>query len=105
MSDEFIREQLIQNLPQQGQVEWIGIRPQKRKPLKTLDKVLVLKKGLKGISINSLCPLRDLKHVDARREPQQNGYSIRQVHNAADACFRSRPTGLYTRLRLSVALS
>ncbi len=31
---------------------------------------------LKGTSINCLCPLRDLKHVAARREPQQNGYSI-----------------------------
>ncbi len=60
---------------------------------------------IKGTSINCLCPLRGLKHVAARREPQQNGYSILKVRNAADACFRSRPTGLYTRLRLSVALS
>ncbi len=37
--------------------------------------------------------LRDLKHVAARREPQQNGYFILQVHNAANACFWSRPTG------------
>ncbi len=66
---------------------------------------LILSHILKGTSINCLCPLRDLKHVAARRETQQNGYSILQVHNAADACFRSRPTGLHTRLRLSVALS
>jgi hypothetical protein len=49
---------------------------------------------LKGTSINCLCPLRDLKHVAARHEPQQNGYSIFKAHNAADACFRSRPAGL-----------
>ena len=60
---------------------------------------------LKGTSINCLCPLRDLKRVAARREPQQNGYSILKVHNAADACFRSRPTGLYGQPRLCVALS
>ena len=60
---------------------------------------------IKGISINCLCPLRDLKHVAARREPQQNGYSILKVYNAADACFRSRPTGLYGQLKRFVALS
>lgn len=44
----FVREKLIHNLPQQGQVEWIAIRPEKRKPLKSLAKVAVLAKGLKG---------------------------------------------------------
>jgi len=34
-----------------------------------------------------------LKRVAARREPQCNGYSIAKVRNAADACFKSRPTG------------
>ncbi len=48
MVDKFSVKQLIQNLPQQGQVEWIGIRPEKLKPLKILDKVLVLEKGLDG---------------------------------------------------------
>ena len=51
--------------------------------------------SIKGISINCLCPLRDLKRVAARREPQQNGHSILKARNAADACFRSRPAGLY----------
>ena len=48
MADKFSREQLIQSLPQQGRVEWIGIRPEKRKPLKVLEKVTVIKKGLEG---------------------------------------------------------
>jgi MOSC domain-containing protein YiiM len=48
MTDSFVQEQLIQNLPQQGRVEWIGIRPQKRQPLKTLAKVWILEKGLEG---------------------------------------------------------
>ncbi len=38
---------------------------------------------LKGTSINCLCPLRDLKRVAARREPQQNGYSILKAHKAS----------------------
>ena len=59
----------------------------------------------KGTSINCLCPLRDLKRVAARREPQQNGHSILKAHNAADACFRSRPAGLYGQSRLCVTLS
>ncbi|VAW44572.1 hypothetical protein MNBD_GAMMA02-630 [hydrothermal vent metagenome] len=59
---------------------------------------------LRAPLFNCLHPLRDLKQVAARREPQQNGYSILKVHNVADACFRPRPTGLYTRPRLSVTL-
>ena len=60
---------------------------------------------LKGTSINCLCPLRDMKCVAVRREPQQNGYSILKAHNAADAYFRSRPAGLYGQSRLCVTLS
>ena len=60
---------------------------------------------IKGTSRNSLRPLRDLKRVAARREPQCNGYSIAKVRNAADACFKSRPTGLYTLSRLCVMFS
>jgi len=48
MADKFLLKQLIKNLPQQGQVEWLGIRPEKRKALNVLDKVLVLETGLKG---------------------------------------------------------
>ncbi len=59
----------------------------------------------KGTSINCLCPLRNLKRVAARRESQQNGYSILKARNAADACFRSRPSGLYGQSRLCGVLS
>lgn len=38
----------MQNLPQQGRVEWIGVRPDKRKPLIVVDEVDVLEKGLQG---------------------------------------------------------
>ena len=38
----------MQNLPQQGRVEWLGIRPEKRKPLNIVESVTVLEKGLKG---------------------------------------------------------
>lgn len=42
------KSQLKRTLPQQGQVEWIGIRPVKREPIKVLDRVKVLEKGLEG---------------------------------------------------------
>ncbi|PHS27457.1 MAG: hypothetical protein COA83_00115 [Methylophaga sp.] len=58
-----------------------------------------------GTSINSLWSLCDLKHAAARHEPQRNGYSIVKVRNAADACFRSHPTGLCSLLRLCVILA
>ena len=48
MSETPTLKQLILNLPQQGKVEWISIRPEKRKALKVLDKVSVLEKGLEG---------------------------------------------------------
>jgi MOSC domain-containing protein YiiM len=48
MADKFQLKQLIQNLPQQGQVEWIAIRPEKRKPLQALKKVSVIETGLDG---------------------------------------------------------
>ena len=48
MSEKPTIKQLIQNLPQLGQVEWIGIRPEKRKPLSIVETVAVLEYGLEG---------------------------------------------------------
>jgi MOSC domain-containing protein YiiM len=41
-------KQLIGILPQQGRVEWIGVRPGKRQPLEIVDSVRVLDAGLEG---------------------------------------------------------
>ena len=38
----------MQNLPQQGKVEWIGVREEKRKPLTVVNSVSVLMSGLEG---------------------------------------------------------
>lgn len=35
-------------LPQQGRVEWMGVRPEKKLPLQIVDSVKVLAKGLEG---------------------------------------------------------
>ena len=48
MSEKFSLKQLLLNLPQQGKVEWIGVRSKKRTPLNTVSKVLVLPLGLEG---------------------------------------------------------
>jgi MOSC domain-containing protein YiiM len=40
--------QLISNLPQQGRVEWIGVRPGKRQDMHILTSVEVLPSGLEG---------------------------------------------------------
>lgn len=48
MSTNFTLNQLIQNLPQQGRVEWIGIRPAKRKAVLSLQTINVIDKGLQG---------------------------------------------------------
>lgn len=48
MSEKPTLKQLMFNLPQQGKVEWIGVRPEKRKPLNIVKSVSVLKHGLEG---------------------------------------------------------
>lgn len=48
MSEKPTIKQLIKNLPQQGRVEWIGIRAEKRKPLTIVEQINVLEKGLQG---------------------------------------------------------
>ena len=41
-------KQLLNHLPQQGRVEWIGVRAEKRKDITVLKTVNVLKNGLEG---------------------------------------------------------
>jgi MOSC domain-containing protein YiiM len=48
LSEKPTLKQLMQNLPQQGRVEWIGVRAEKRKPLNIVDTVMVLEHGLEG---------------------------------------------------------
>jgi len=48
LSTKFTLKELMQNLPQQGRVEWMGVRPEKKAPLQVVDTVKVLAKGLQG---------------------------------------------------------
>lgn len=41
-------KQLKENMPQQGKVEWLSIRPQRRKPLQIVSQVEVNTNGLEG---------------------------------------------------------
>lgn len=41
-------KQLIENLPQQGAVEWIAVRAKKRASLDVISRVSVLQQGLEG---------------------------------------------------------
>ncbi len=41
-------KKMIENLPQQGSVEWLSIRPAKREVLQVLEKVTVLENGFAG---------------------------------------------------------
>ncbi len=63
-------KELIQNLPQQGKVEWIGVRPDKKAPLQVINSVQVLIKGLQGDhyagrSGNRSVTLIQAEHIDA----------------------------------------
>jgi len=60
----------MHNLPQQGEVEWIGVRPEKRKPLIVVEAVKVLENGLDGDhyagrSGNRSVTLIQKEHIDA----------------------------------------
>lgn len=48
MSEKPTIKQLMHILPQQGTVVWIGVRPEKRKPLSIVESVNVLDGGLQG---------------------------------------------------------
>ena len=48
MSEQLTLKQLMDNLPQRGSVDWIGIRQQKRSPLQVISSVNVLSHGLEG---------------------------------------------------------
>ena len=70
MSEKVTLKQLINNLPQQGKVEWIGVRPEKRKALTALETVSVLDRGLdgdhySGRSGNRSVTLIQAEHIDA----------------------------------------
>jgi MOSC domain-containing protein YiiM len=70
MPDSFSIKNLMKNLPQQGKVEWIGIRPEKRKALKILSNVTVIQGGLEGDhyagrSGNRSVTLIQAEHIEA----------------------------------------
>jgi len=48
LSDKLTLKQLFANLPQQGCVEWIGIRYKRRSPLTVVKTINVLSAGLEG---------------------------------------------------------
>jgi MOSC domain-containing protein YiiM len=63
-------KQLMQTLPQQGRVEWIGVRSEKRKPVTIVNQVAVLKSGLAGdhyagCSGNRSVTLIQQEHIEA----------------------------------------
>ncbi len=77
-------KQLLDTLPQQGRVEWLGIRPEKRRPMKVLEQVKVLEKGLAGdhyagrsgnrsitlIQAEHIETIRSLLHIDSIKPEQ-----------------------------------
>ena len=70
MPEPLTLKQLIQNLPQQGRVEWIGVRAKRRAPLDVVDRVTVLPLGLEGDhyagrSGNRSITLIQQEHIDA----------------------------------------
>ncbi len=70
MPEKLTIKQLIRKLPQQGQVEWIGIRPEKKAPLQVVETVAVLANGLAGDhyagrSGNRSITLIQAEHIEA----------------------------------------
>ncbi len=55
----------MHKLPQQGRVEWIGVRPNKKAPLQVIDTVRVLAKGLQGDHYSGLSGNRSVTLIQA----------------------------------------
>jgi MOSC domain-containing protein YiiM len=59
-------QQLIQTLPQQGTVEWIGLRSGKKQPMQVVDHVIAIKdKGLEGEHYNGSSGNRSVTLIQA----------------------------------------
>jgi len=65
MIEKITLNQLMNKLPQQGKVEWLGIRPEKRKPLKIVESVTVLDSGLKDDHYNGSSGKRSVTLIQA----------------------------------------
>jgi MOSC domain-containing protein YiiM len=70
MPEKLTIKQLIRKLPQQGQVEWLGIRPEKKAPIQVVETVVVLANGLEGDhyagrSGNRSVTLIQAEHIEA----------------------------------------
>ena len=62
-------KQLMKNLPQQGKVEWIGVRPAKRQALKVVESVIVLATGLDGDHYSGRSGNRSVTLIQAEHLP------------------------------------
>jgi MOSC domain-containing protein YiiM len=62
-------KQLMKNLPQQGKVEWIGVRPAKRQALKVVESVIVLASGLDGDHYSCRSGNRSVTLIQAEHLP------------------------------------
>lgn len=65
MTEKRTLGQLINNLPQQGTVEWLGIRPERKKPLMDVDTVTVLSGGLENDHYNGRSGNRSVTLIQA----------------------------------------
>jgi len=63
-------QQLIQTLPQQGTVEWIGLRPGKKQPMQVVERAIAIKdKGLEGDHYNGRSGNRSVTLIQAEHLP------------------------------------
>jgi MOSC domain-containing protein YiiM len=80
---------LLNSLPQIGQVDWIGIRPQKNTPVQALEEVLAVhEKGLSGDHYRGTSGKREVtliqaEHLGVVSKLLQQDHSISQPLPAA----------------------
>ncbi|MBE9559938.1 MAG: MOSC domain-containing protein [Proteobacteria bacterium] len=72
MQEKPTLKELMKNLPQEGRVEWISYRPQKRKAVKVVTEINVLENGLEndhyaGRSGNRSVTLIQQEHIEVIR--------------------------------------
>ncbi len=58
-------KQLKENLPQQGKVEWLSVRPQRKKPVQIISQVAANTNGLEGDHYNGRSGKRSITLIQA----------------------------------------
>ena len=78
------QQELMQHLPQQGRVEWLSYRPEKRAPVKVVDEIEILEGGICGDHYAGGSGRRSITLIQHEHLPAIAGFLHRDTVDPAD---------------------